>query len=118
MRVTEEGCVVSENGGDEVNAITPVFVAVSPRAGGMKCSESCGKTYSPQYPIESRRNDALGRNGSWHTLAWYSFMKSVIRCTMICQMEVNNKPETKRRKNRMSHIRYEMMGNGLNNGGV
>jgi hypothetical protein len=32
-------------------------------------------------------------------------------------MEVNNKPDTKRRENRMSHRRYGMMGNGLNNCG-
>jgi hypothetical protein len=46
MRVTEEGWVVSENGGDEVNAIIPVCVTVSPRVGGMQRGESCGKTYS------------------------------------------------------------------------
>jgi hypothetical protein len=32
-------------------------------------------------------------------------------------MEVNNKPETKRRENRKCHRRYGMIGNGLNNGG-
>jgi hypothetical protein len=42
MRVTEEEWVVTENGGDEVNEHIPVCVAVTPRVGGMKRSESCG----------------------------------------------------------------------------
>jgi hypothetical protein len=44
MRATEEGLVVSENGGVELNALIPVCVAVSPRVWGKKRSELCGKT--------------------------------------------------------------------------
>jgi hypothetical protein len=133
MRVTEEGYVVSENGGDEVNALIPVpetlgsahqvilrphklhctslriiptsFRKLTPVGWWQKRNVRKNLFTSLQYPIESRWNDALGRNSSRHTLAWYSFKTSVIHCTMICHMKVNSQPNTKWRENRMSHRR-------------